>query len=675
MEVDLLIAEGELSRPGPSAPSDLINSLMAEMKQLAMKDLSARAEMLQARSLLAEGQGAAAMERLEHALEHTRESGQSLLEAEVETLLYEACSREDAFDLAESHMRHAREILQRAAATLPKRLRQSFWRHPRRASLPQAVTPPETTKGHPIDPRRFFEVNRRLGSTHDVARVVELALDAAIELTKAERGFILLRSGSSDDEGEFEVRAARNLDRERIGRSHLKHSRSIAREVIQTRQPLVTFDAVHDERFRTNESIHAMKLKSIACVPIRAPEGVIGAVYLDNRFQKGRFTDVDLEYLLAFSDQVAIALWNAQLVASLEERTLQLEQEKKRVEELAEGQAQQIDRLSEEVQFKQETLELRYDYENIAGRSLPMQELLSTVDRVTDSPFDVLILGESGTGKELIARALHFNSSRKDRPFLALNCAALPESLLESELFGYRRGAFTGALKDKVGLFVAARGGTVFLDEVGEMSAAMQVKLLRTLEQRTVQPLGSSESVPVDIRVVAATNRNLAEEVSAGNFRNDLYFRLAVVELTVPPLRERIDDIPPIAEAILKRVTEKTGRGSKVLSSSAMNALVRHPWPGNVRQLENTLARATVLARGKKLAITDLDLGSPRKKQPEPPLDRLDFETQEARQILSALSQYRWNVSEVSRKLGIPRNTLYRKIRQYRITKRRSSAR
>jgi DNA-binding NtrC family response regulator len=275
----------------------------------------------------------------------------------------------------------------------------------------------------------------------------------------------------------------------------------------------------------------------------------------------------------------------------------------------------------------------------------------------------VLIEGESGTGKELAARALHFNGPRKARAFVGINCAALPETLLESELFGHVRGAFTGADRDKQGLMLSADGGTLFLDELGEMPLTTQAKLLRVLQERELRPLGSTKTIPLDLRLVCATHRNLAAEVEAGRFREDLYYRVAVVSLRMPPLRERIEDLPELCQAILKRIAGTTKRAAPELEPAALQLLSSQRWPGNVRELENALTRASVLCANARITPADLDLAAATR--PRRSASRTEFERDERERIHSTLLASRWNVSVVARTLGIPRNTLYRKLVRY----------
>jgi transcriptional regulator with GAF, ATPase, and Fis domain len=632
-------------------------------------DLRARWQGLRAEMALAQRHSDGALGHAQGSLEAAKASRQPPLEAEAHGLLAKVYDRQEARQLAHDHQKEARRLWERIAVGLPESLRPQFWDHPLRASL----RPPVPTKeSRPLraqhDLVRILDINRRLNSSLSVDEVLACTLDAAIELSQAERGFLLVRA--SDKRNKLEVAIARNLDRERIGRSHLKFSRGIAEDVVRTGQPVSTTDALTDDRFRSNASVHAMRLRSVVCVPVAAPDGVLGAIYLDHRFQKERFgTDV-IELLSAFADQAAIALRNARLHADLARRTLALEAEQRRVQALLQGQAQEIDRLSSEVRTRQEALEFRYDYSAIVGRSEPMRALFRLLDRVTDTTIDVLVQGESGTGKDLVARALHYNGPRRRENFLSVNCAALPENLLESELFGVVRGAYTGADRDRQGLIVAARGGTLFLDEVGEMSLAMQAKLLRVLQERRVRPVGSNQEIEVDLRLVCATNRRLPEEVAAGRFREDLYYRIAVVELTLPPLRERREDIPALCSHFLTEAAAAMNREPMPLGADALREVMRHPLPGNVRQLDNLLRRAFVMAAGPQIRAVDLDLAPPRASQPPKTslaADRETFQQQESRSILQALQEHGWNVSAAARFLGIPRNTFYRKLRKYRI--------
>jgi len=327
--------------------------------------------------------------------------------------------------------------------------------------------------------------------------------------------------------------------------------------------------------------------------------------------------------------------------------------------------------LREENRLLRESLGTHFDRQNIIGRSQAMVKLLETVAQVAPSEATVLITGESGTGKEMIAGAIHFNSPRKDGPFVKINCAAITESLLESELFGHEKGAFTGAHRRKEGRFRQAHGGSLFLDEISEMSLSMQVKLLRVLQEREISRVGGEEVIKVDVRLVAATNKDLLREMGAGGFREDLYYRLNVLTLNLPPLKERREDIPLLAQHFLEIFSEKNRKQIKGFTPQAMDQMLKHDWPGNVRELMNAVERGVVLSRSEYLGerempliLTDASMGKEAFSQhaipAELPLDEVEKAT-----ILKTLESTGGNKSEAARKLGITRRTLHKKLKKY----------
>ena len=327
--------------------------------------------------------------------------------------------------------------------------------------------------------------------------------------------------------------------------------------------------------------------------------------------------------------------------------------------------------LKEENRLLRESLGNRFDRRNIIGRSQAMEKLLETVAQVAPSEATVLVSGESGTGKEMIAGAIHHNSPRRESPFVKINCAAITESLLESELFGHEKGAFTGAYRKKEGKFSIAHKGSIFLDEISEMSPSMQVKLLRVLQEREFTRVGGEEVVKVDVRVIAATNKDLLVEIGAGRFREDLFYRLNVVTLTLPPLRQRKEDIPLLAQHFIEIFAEKNHKGLKGFTPQAMDNLLRHDWPGNVRELMNAVERGVVMAQAPYLDTKDLTLipegsSSERKfRGKEAVGNNRPLEEVEKATILKALEASRGNKSEAARNLGITRKTLLAKLRKY----------
>ena len=327
--------------------------------------------------------------------------------------------------------------------------------------------------------------------------------------------------------------------------------------------------------------------------------------------------------------------------------------------------------LREENRLLRESLGKHFDTHNIIGQSPAMVKLLETVAQVAPSEATVLITGESGTGKEMLAGAIHFNSPRKDGPFVKINCAAITETLLESELFGHERGAFTGAHRKREGRFRQAHGGSLFLDEISEMSLAMQVKLLRVLQEREITRVGGEEVIKVDVRVIAATNKDLLQEIEAGRFREDLYYRLNVVTLNIPPLRERKEDVPLLAQHFLEMLSEKNHKQIKGFTPQAMDQLIKHDWPGNARELMNAVERSVVLSQSEYLDEEDLPL-IPRNASPEGEISTNDvisadlpLEEVEKATILKTLDSAGGNKSEAARRLGVTRRTLHKRLKKY----------
>ena len=333
-----------------------------------------------------------------------------------------------------------------------------------------------------------------------------------------------------------------------------------------------------------------------------------------------------------------------------------------------------VSRTLENLRLRQEVKQLRgelarsYGLSNIIAADPRMVAVLEIIEQIADSPATVLITGESGTGKDLLARAIHFSSARRERPFVPINCAALPENLIESELFGYARGAFTDARQAKTGLFVAARGGTLFLDEIGEMPQPLQSKLLRAIEEKKIRPLGVTEEIGVDVRIVAATNSDLEKAIEEGRFRADLYYRLATVTLSVPPLRERPNDIPLLIKHFLVRASAEAGRPVPEIEPQAMARLLRYPWPGNARELHNAIQRGVILARNDMLTIKELPPKvaghdfSPVKMLAEAVDKRMTLDQLERDYIRAVLDTVNGNKTEAAAILQIDRKTLYRKL-------------
>ncbi len=599
-----------------------------------------------------------------------------------------ARDREDVA-AAQGFAREVRKVLQAQLDSVPAAFREAFMaRRDRRAAYRETAAlsaeAREASAGQGLGWGRLLEVHKRLAGEHNVQRLLEYIMDSAILLTGAERGFLLL-DDESHREG-LEVRVARNLDQENIRNKHLKISRGIARRVIQAGEPIVTVDAMEDERYREQLSVVDLRLRSIMCLPMAFRGRVLGAIYLDNRFRASAFAGEDMRFMEAFCDMAAVALDNARLVESLEAQKRATDAARREVESLNQRLAQELERRTRELEdtkvqmiAERRQLASEHRFENIIGSAPAMRKLFQMIDRLKSADVAVLIEGESGTGKELVARAIHFAGQRRERPFVAVNCGAIPATLLESELFGHVRGAFTNATSDKKGLFEVAHTGTLFLDEIGEMPLEMQVKLLRVLQSGEIQKVGATRQVVVDVRIVAATNRKLEEEVQAGRFREDLFYRLSVIPLVVPPLRERREDIPLLVQHFIE-ANRKAGLGEVGgISKEALALLSRYPWPGNVRQLETVLKNASVFCDGPTLTPRDFEsfpdivapggsagLGALSDKgllalggRTLAELERLA--------IVQALKDNKGNKKRTAELLGIDRRTLYNKLAAYEI--------
>lgn len=526
--------------------------------------------------------------------------------------------------------------------------------------------------GRMRDLERLVEINKLLTDERDTQRLLDLIVDSAIELTGASRGFLILIEGRAE-----EFRAARNIDESTIADPQFQVSHSVAQQVVRSGDALLTANAIDDERISSAASISELKLLSILCVPLVHGGRVRGAIYLDHPQVVGRFTQAHLETSTRLGEQAAIALENARLSEGLEASNKELLSKREEVARLNDALQERLERREAELKetlesldASRQTLALRYDYSNIVSRSPLMHEVFDLLDRVTDSDIPVVIHGESGTGKELLARAIHFNGSRKAKNFLSINCAAIPEQLIESELFGAVKGAFTGADRDRKGLFAQADGGTLFLDEIGDMSLAVQSRLLRVLQEGEFLSVGGRVVQQVDVRVLCATHRRLGEMVSSGEFREDLFFRLAVAQVELPPLRERAEDIG----VLMPHLLERHGQPPRTIDPEALALLEAQPWPGNVRELEN-FVRTLLLFDGEGATLSEAvvrrvlgrdqrgELASPAVPQVEsgtPLKARMD--AFERAQIQEALGRSEGNKAAAARELGVSVRSFYKML-------------
>jgi len=429
---------------------------------------------------------------------------------------------------------------------------------------------------------------RALGTRDRLRPLLDQVLDALVLWTGVERGLLLLRAPG----GRLSVRAARNIARHDLRGEQLRLSHSLAERALSTGEPVVAVDAA-GELPEVHESVHALKLRSVLAVPLVARGEPLGVVYLDDRIRRGAFGPSELAWVRLVATLAAVAIADARDQLALRRSVRRAERAEARLADTLANREAKLDVVERELARASVNRTTRYTYDDVVGDSEPVRALLTLVDRVTPTEVPVLISGESGSGKELVARAIHKNGPRGGAAFVSENCGAIPETLLESTLFGHVRGAFTGASRPHAGLFEVADGGTLFLDEIGEMSLGMQTKLLRVLESGELRPVGSERARKVDVRVIAATHRNLAKMAETGDFRKDLFYRLNVIAIEVPALRERPSDIEPLARHFLA----KHGKVRSIrLSHAALGCLTAYPWPGNIRELENELRRALVLA-------------------------------------------------------------------------------
>ena len=552
---------------------------------------------------------------------------------------------------------------------------------PRAAPAKPAETerPPSTTpvRSEVADLRRevramahLMALNSKIGEVEDEDALLDAILDAAIELLEAGRGFLLLAA-----EDHVVVRRAR-----RHGGVHLEDpaasiSISVVHAAIREDRGVLTEDAGTDERFEAMDSVLNLKLRSVVCVPMRFQGRVLGAIYVDDADRPGAFGSRDVRLLEAFAGQAAVALEHCRQRREAAERRREAVRQARRIERLNDRlrrvlrkRTTALRRAREDLAKQADELGLKYRYDQIVGRSPAMKNVLRLVDRVTDLTLPVLVVGESGTGKELVARAIHFNGSRRRARIVGENCGAVPEALMESEFFGYVRGAFTGAVRDHPGLFEQANKGTLFLDEVGEMSADLQKKFLRVLEEGEVRRVGAKTSVAVDVRIVSATNRDLSGLLKAGTFREDLYYRLAGVVIELPPLRDRREDVEPLLHHFLAEAG--TAGTAPRIEPAALDLLVAYDWPGNVRELRNEVRRFMALCDGAAIGPEHLSSRITSYRPPDP--DRLPgrgmkpmVEDLERRLLRSALQRHAWNKSRAAVELGLSRLGLRKKLERY----------
>jgi Nif-specific regulatory protein len=486
------------------------------------------------------------------------------------------------------------------------------------------------------DLNALMKVSTTINSIRGLDQLQRRLLELIFEVVPAQRGAILL-----DNEGVEGFTSIYGLDREAGPDSTVRVSRTVVQRVMTEGVTLLCNDVQESAEFAPAESVIATRINSLLCVPIALYERVLGAIYLYTSDARARFAEDHLQIVTAIACVTAAALENARHIEWLE------------------GENR---RLRADIQLEH----------NMIGESGRMQNVYQFIKRVAQTTSTVLVRGESGTGKELAARAIHQNSPRASQPFIAVNCAALTETLLESELFGHEKGAFTGAIAQKKGKLEAAEGGTLFLDEVGEMSTLLQAKLLRFLQEREFERVGGTRTIKADIRLIAATNRDLEEAIARGQFRQDLYYRLNVVSFVLPPLRERREDIALLASYFAEKYAQKCNRRVLGISTEARQRLTAYDWPGNVRELENAIERAVVLGSTPHILPEDLPEAMLETDAPaSAPSGSYHEAVAEVKKqlILKALEQSGGNYTEAAKLLSVHPNYLHRLIRNMNLKK------
>jgi Nif-specific regulatory protein len=474
-----------------------------------------------------------------------------------------------------------------------------------------------------------------MGSAATTDELAHIVLDGLLDAIPADVGAILTLGDGRD----LDLLAYRHRDPS--VQTYHKVSQFVSSEVLATHEAILAEDIARDEDLAKRESLAELKATSLICAPIRFGETVLGLVHLYCTTRERTLDSDDLEFASAVAQQLGASLHQLRVQASL---------------------ASENTSLRTQLQVESE----------LVGESKSIRDIELQIARVASTQATVLVRGESGSGKELVARAIHFSSPRKGGPFVTLNCAALTETLLESELFGHERGAFTGATEKMIGKFEAADKGTIFLDEIGEMALGTQSKFLRVLEGHPFERVGGNNPIKVNVRVVAATNQPLEQNVRGGTFRRDLFFRLQVVEIRVAPLRERPGDVSILAEHFLKRFVRETGRRIRGFTPGALTKLREYDWPGNVRELKNVIERAVALGDGPQLDVEDIwlsSLDSDISPAAEDVYQPLSLENMEKMHILRTLNHTDWNKSRAAEILGIERSTLDRKIKAYGLLK------
>ncbi|MBN2529971.1 MAG: sigma 54-interacting transcriptional regulator [Deltaproteobacteria bacterium] len=591
--------------------------------------------------------------------------------------------------LARKQLRLCETSLNTLSDGLPPEHQISFWQDARRADIKRLLEqfsseqlcdsgqfeiPPNNTD-ETVKLYKVLDFNKRISRETNVEVLTEEILDSAIELTGAERGFFLAKGL----EGLY-IRAARQLSKENADSPHYQFSSSIAESVYLDNEPVLTTDAAKDPRFNEFLSIHHLQIKSVACLPIAFRAEVLGVLYLENRLTHGRFDHRDMRVLSAFADQMAIALAHASVLA-----------EKNRIHQDLAETARQLNELvvqqSEDIKSKEAVLELANEqlsrirekiastgnYNGMVGTGRAMQKVFNLIERVRDNDIPVVITGPSGTGKDMVAKVIHETGRRSTGPFVTLSCGSIPENLVESTLFGYRKGAFSGAQIDSAGIFASASGGTLYLDDIAEMPQRMQVDLLRVLQEGAYTPLGDNRKFTIDFRILCSSKMPLKQLVELGRLREDLFYRLQVISIELPALNAREEDIPVLAVHIARAESARLQVPWSGFSASVVRQLTQKDWHGNIREMEQHIRRLLIIGDGEETSENLSAMGFPLQTAAPAWLPRqLGFGKKpaledEREQVIAALDAAQWNKTKAAELLGMPRRTFYRRLKHFGI--------
>jgi transcriptional regulator with GAF, ATPase, and Fis domain len=520
--------------------------------------------------------------------------------------------------------------------SIKKRLSNSRFLTPNPEELTEDTTSVVGPRSVGRDLMQLYRLSLAMGSATNYHELADIVLDGLLAAVSAEVGAILtIKEGR-----EMEITSVRPDGPAK--RVYSPVSEFVTHEVMSGREAILAEDVARNRYLSQRDSITQLGATSLICAPVIHQDKVLALIHLYCTDPHKSFSNENLEFTIAVAKHLALVM----------------------------GQMLRQDSLAAENNSLREQLHVESE---LVGSSAPIKHILEQVGRVAPTTATVLIRGESGSGKELVAHAIHFSSPRKEGPFICLNCAAITETLLESELFGHERGAFTGATEKKIGKFEASDHGTIFLDEIGEMAYNTQAKLLRVLEGHPFERVGGSMPIRVDVRVVAATNQPLEQNIKEGKFRRDLFYRLQVVDILVPPLRDRRTDVPILAEHFLRRFIRETGRKLRGFTPAALQKMEQYAWPGNVRELKNVIERAVALGRGPYLDVTDILLSSLElpgidSSAEDQPFDAISLEELEKRHIVNTLDYTDWNKSQAATILQIERSTLDRTKKCYHLT-------